>query len=111
MTLFEPVNACPCLDLSMHDPGQGPNSHGKGTCCCPLQKMSVGGTIGGRRGGEARKQQMAEEHGGDVHAAYSEMGQTGAKKGEWRLGLAASMYHRQQCITTASISFQLPTDQ
>jgi hypothetical protein len=25
---------------------------------------------------------MAEEHGGDVHAAYSEMGQTGAKKGE-----------------------------
>lgn len=44
--------------------------------------MSVGGTIGGRRGGEARKKQMAEEHGGDVHAAYSEMGQTGAKKGE-----------------------------
>jgi hypothetical protein len=44
--------------------------------------MSVGGTIGGRRGGEARKKQMAEEHGGDVHEAYSQMGQTGAKKGE-----------------------------
>lgn len=41
----------------------------------------VAGTIGGRRGGEARKKQMAEEHGGDVHAAYAEMGKTGAKKG------------------------------
>lgn len=47
--------------------------------------MSVGGTIGGRRGGEARKQQLAEEHGGDVHAAYSEMGQSGAKKGAQQL--------------------------
>lgn len=27
--------------------------------------MSVGGTIGGKRGGEARKKQMAEEHGGE----------------------------------------------
>lgn len=44
--------------------------------------MSVGGTIGGRRGGEARKQQMAAEHGGDVHEAYADMGKTGAKKGE-----------------------------
>jgi hypothetical protein len=28
--------------------------------------MSVGGTIGGKRGGEARKKQMAEEHGGEA---------------------------------------------
>eukprot|EP00879_Flechtneria_rotunda_P003120 GHRR01003341.1.p2 GENE.GHRR01003341.1~~GHRR01003341.1.p2 ORF type:complete len:101 (+),score=34.13 GHRR01003341.1:109-411(+) len=52
------------------------------------EKMSVGGTIGGRRGGEARKKQMAEEHGGDVHAAYSEMGSTGAKKGGYSTGYA-----------------------
>eukprot|EP00878_Enallax_costatus_P011393 GHUV01011896.1.p2 GENE.GHUV01011896.1~~GHUV01011896.1.p2 ORF type:complete len:100 (+),score=35.51 GHUV01011896.1:93-392(+) len=52
------------------------------------EKMSVGGTIGGQRGGEARKKQMAEEHGGDVHAAYSEMGQTGAKKGGYSTGYA-----------------------
>lgn len=49
------------------------------------EKMSVGGTIGGRRGGEARKKQMAEEHGGDVHAAYSEMGQSGTKNGAQQL--------------------------
>jgi hypothetical protein len=55
--------------------------------CIILQKMSVGGTIGGRRGGEARKKQMAEEHGGDAHAAYSEMGKTGAKKGGQRRAL------------------------
>lgn len=52
------------------------------------EKMSVGGTIGGRRGGEARKKQMAEEHGGDVHEAYSQMGQTGAKKGGYSTGYA-----------------------
>eukprot|EP00775_Hariotina_reticulata_P008296 gene8296-8482_t len=45
------------------------------------EKMSVGGSIGGKRGGEARKQQMADEHGGDVHAAYSEMGKSGGQKG------------------------------
>lgn len=30
--------------------------------------------MGGVQGGEARKQQMAEGAGGDVHAAYSDMG-------------------------------------
>ena len=32
-------------------------------------------------GGEARKQQMAAEHGGDVHAAYAEMGSKGGQTG------------------------------
>lgn len=31
----------------------------------------------GKQGGEARKEQMAEEHGGDVHAAYADLPQTG----------------------------------
>jgi hypothetical protein len=30
--------------------------------------------VGGVKGGESRKQQMADGAGGDVHAAYSEMG-------------------------------------
>jgi hypothetical protein len=33
--------------------------------------MSVGGTIGGKRGGEARKKQMAEEHGGEWLMKFS----------------------------------------
>jgi hypothetical protein len=48
------------------------------------EKMSVGGTIGDRRGGEARKAQMAGGDASDeakVHDAYSKMGKTGAKKG------------------------------
>lgn len=36
-----------------------------------MQRIQVGGT----KGGQARKEQMADEHGGDVHAAYAEMGQ------------------------------------
>lgn len=35
--------------------------------------------VGGVKGGEARKQQMADEAGGDVHAAYSEMGSKGGR--------------------------------
>jgi len=53
--------------------------------CDMSEKQSVGGTIGGRRGGEIRKQQMMEEGGVDEETgkmkAYSEMGQSGAKKG------------------------------
>ena len=30
----------------------------------------------GSKGGEMRKEQMAAEHGGDVSAAYSELGKT-----------------------------------
>lgn len=37
------------------------------------ERQSVGGT----KGGQARKEQMASEHGGDVSAAYAEMGSQG----------------------------------
>jgi hypothetical protein len=45
----------------------------------------VGGTIGGHsegasKGGQARKEQMAAEHGGDASAGYSEMGRQGGSK-------------------------------
>lgn len=66
--------------------------------------MSVGGTIGGRRGGEARKQQMAEEHGGDVHAAYSEMGQTGAKKGKVAPQGLGNLLCAQVCLVNCAWS-------
>lgn len=35
-----------------------------------IEKVAVGGT----KGGQARKEQMASEHGGDASAGYSEMG-------------------------------------
>lgn len=57
--------------------------------------MSVGGTIGGQRGGQARKEQMAREAGGSgagdeaaVHEAYSQMGKSGAEKGGFSTGYA-----------------------
>jgi hypothetical protein len=34
---------------------------------------------GGEKGGNARKEQMAEEHGGDASAGYAEMGQKGGQ--------------------------------
>lgn len=37
------------------------------------ERQSVAGTIGGNK----RKEQMAEATGGDVHEAYSQMGQKG----------------------------------
>ncbi|WIA13314.1 hypothetical protein OEZ86_006586 [Tetradesmus obliquus] len=43
------------------------------------EKKAVGGVKGGQIGGEARKEQMANEHGGDVHAAYAEMGSKGGE--------------------------------
>eukprot|EP00775_Hariotina_reticulata_P005711 gene5711-5951_t len=43
------------------------------------QQKAVGGAMGGPKGGEARKEQMAAEHGGDVHAAYAEMGSKGGE--------------------------------
>jgi hypothetical protein len=39
------------------------------------EKRSCAGTIGG----ETRKEQMTQEHGGDTHAAYSEMGTKGGQ--------------------------------
>jgi hypothetical protein len=48
--------------------------------CEPTERQSVGGTLGG----ETRKEQMAQEHGGGeegVHKAYAEMGASGGKKG------------------------------
>lgn len=50
--------------------------------------LTVSHAVGGRRGGEARKQQMAEQAGGDVSKAYSDMGQTGAVKGGYSTGYA-----------------------
>jgi hypothetical protein len=35
--------------------------------------------VGGTKGGQARKAQMSEEHGGDTHAAYAEMGAKGGQ--------------------------------
>lgn len=35
--------------------------------------------VGGKHGGEARKEQLAEQAGGDVHAAYSKMGSQGGQ--------------------------------
>eukprot|EP00877_Chromochloris_zofingiensis_P007538 jgi/Chrzof1/3037/Cz12g09070.t1 len=52
------------------------------------EKMSVGGTIGGKRGGQARKEQMGGDDPEKVHEAYSEMGKTGAKKGGYSTGYA-----------------------
>lgn len=37
------------------------------------ERQSVGGTVGGSH----RKEQMAEEHGGDASKGYAEMGQKG----------------------------------
>eukprot|EP00882_Tetradesmus_deserticola_P001400 GHRQ01001516.1.p1 GENE.GHRQ01001516.1~~GHRQ01001516.1.p1 ORF type:complete len:139 (+),score=41.07 GHRQ01001516.1:16-432(+) len=45
------------------------------------EMKAVGGMKGGQIGGEARKEQMAAEHGGDVHAAYADMGSKGGEKG------------------------------
>jgi hypothetical protein len=53
-----------CLSLLLPCLGV-PSAH-----CAANEKKAVGGV----KGGESRKQQMADEAGGDVHAAYSEMG-------------------------------------
>ncbi|KIZ05130.1 hypothetical protein MNEG_2824 [Monoraphidium neglectum] len=39
------------------------------------ERQSVGGTVGG----EMRREQMGEGKGGDVHAAYAEMGSKGGQ--------------------------------
>lgn len=71
--------------------------------CDPHERIQVGGTLGGetrkeqmaeqeggdaaaaysamgKKGGEARKEQMAEEKGGSASAAYAELGQKGGQK-------------------------------
>lgn len=47
--------------------------------CCRLAAAVPPRSVGGVIGGQTRKQQMAEEHGGDVHEAYAEMGQQGGQ--------------------------------
>jgi hypothetical protein len=42
------------------------------------ERQSVGGT----KGGMARRDQMAEEHGGDAGAGYAEMGSKGGSSGQ-----------------------------
>lgn len=45
--------------------------------CTPEERLSVGGTLGGER----RKEQMSSEKGGDVSAAYSELGKKAHEEG------------------------------
>lgn len=50
--------------------------------CCPAYPTPhpTRNTLqGGEKGGNARKEQMAAEHGGDASAGYSEMGQKGGQ--------------------------------
>jgi hypothetical protein len=50
-------------------------------CClhCLHPIFSPSPLQGGEKGGNARKEQMGEEHGGDASAGYAEMGQKGGQ--------------------------------
>lgn len=65
------------------------------------EKMSVGGTIGGKRGGQARKEQMGGDDPEKVHEAYSEMGKTGAKKGGYHLTI--DVFQGRTCLRTTCV--------